>query len=389
MMYPLVIIDINNCVQKLDVIEIKVLNTVLGSKGDEFTIYTKKECNDQYIIVQKMINNPSDLQLKIPSQFTPYEYYISNEDEKKIHYKFMLINGKIDKKEYPESNYLNLLEEIIYIGNSRQTRNGLTYSVFGKTIEYDISDKFPLLTSKKVFFRGIIEELLFFIAGKTDTKLLEAKGVNIWKGNTSEEFIKSVNLPYREGDMGPMYGFNWLHFNAYYTGCDADYTNQGFNQFEQVLTLLKEDPYSRRIIMTSYNPAVASDGVLYPCHGIAIQFYVRDYNGKKYVSCSMTQRSADIACGVPYNIASYAALVYIICSYLGDDYVPDRLIMNFGDIHLYEEHINEALVQIKRNPFEFPTLEIKKFDNISDLTYEHFNLKDYECHEPIKYVMKA
>jgi thymidylate synthase len=388
-MYPLVIIDINNCVQKLDVIEIKVLNTVLGSKGDEFTIYTKKECNDQYIIVQKMINNPSDLQLKIPSQFTPYEYYISNEDEKKIHYKFMLINGKIDKKEYPESNYLNLLEEIIYIGNSRQTRNGLTYSVFGKTIEYDISDKFPLLTSKKVFFRGIIEELLFFIAGKTDTKLLEAKGVNIWKGNTSEEFIKSVNLPYREGDMGPMYGFNWLHFNAYYTGCDADYTNQGFNQFEQVLTLLKEDPYSRRIIMTSYNPAVASDGVLYPCHGIAIQFYVRDYNGKKYVSCSMTQRSADIACGVPYNIASYAALVYIICSYLGDDYVPDRLIMNFGDIHLYEEHINEALVQIKRNPFEFPTLEIKKFDNISDLTYEHFNLKDYECHEPIKYVMKA
>jgi thymidylate synthase len=388
-MYPLIIVDINNYIQKLDVVEIKILNKVLGAKGDSFTIYTKKESNNPYIIVQKMVSNKTDQQIKIPIDFTPYEYYVSDEDEQKIHYKFMLINGKNNKKECSETNYLNLLEELIYAGNSRQTRNGLTNSVFGRTIEYDISEKFPLLTTKKVFFRGIIEELLFFIAGKTDTKLLEAKGVNIWKGNTSTEFIKSVDLPYREGDMGPMYGFNWLHFNAVYTGCDADYTNKGFNQLEQLIRLLKEDPYSRRIIMTSYNPAVASDGVLYPCHGIAIQFYVRDLNDKKYVSCSMTQRSADIACGVPYNIASYAALVYIICSHLGDEYKPDRLIMNFGDIHLYEEHINEALVQIKRTGYEFPSLDINKFENFSDLTFEHFNLKDYQCHEPIKYIMKA
>jgi len=387
-MYPIIIVDIDNYVQKLDVNEIKVLNTVLGSKGDEFTIYTKSS-NEPFIIIQKMVKNKIDVQFKIPSKFIPYEYYVADEDGQKIHYKFMLINGKIQKKVYPESNYLNLLEELIYVGNSRQTRNGITYSIFGKTIEYDISESFPLLTSKKVFFRGIIEELLFFIAGKTDTKLLEEKGVNIWKGNTSEEFIKSVNLPYREGDMGPMYGFNWLHFNAVYTGCDADYTNKGYNQLEHVLRLLKEDPYSRRIIMTSYNPAVASDGVLYPCHGIAIQFYVRELNGKKYVSCSMTQRSADIACGVPYNIASYAALVYIICAHLGDEYRPDRLIMNFGDIHLYEEHINEALIQIKREAFEFPTLEINKFENLSDLTFEHFNLKNYVSQIPIKYVMKA
>jgi len=384
-MYPIIIIDVSNYIQKFDVDEIKVLNTVLGDKGDTFTIYTKKT-QDPYIVVQKMVDNKTDSQFRIPLNFLPYEYYVTPE---KIHYKFILIGEKNDKKITPESNYLNLLEEIIYIGNSRQTRNGITYSVFGKTIEYDISEKFPLLTTKKVFFRGIIEELLFFINGQTDTKLLEAKGINIWKGNTSEEFIKSVNLPYREGDMGPMYGFNWLHFNAYYTGCDDDYTDKGFNQLEQVIRLLKEDPYSRRIIMTSYNPAVASDGVLYPCHGISIQFYVRSFNEKKYVSCSMTQRSADIACGVPYNIASYAALVYILCSHLGDTYVPDRLVINFGDVHLYEEHISEALVQIKRNPFEFPTLEIKKFDNLTDLTYEHFVLKNYECHDPIKYVMKA
>ena len=388
MMYPLVIVDKNNYVQKLDVNEIKVLNTVLESKGDMYTIFIKK-INEPYMIVQKMIENKTESQIKIPSNIIPYEYYISNFNEEIIHYKFMLVNVKIDKKEYPESNYLNILENLIYIGDSRKTRNGITYSTFGKTIEYDISEKFPLLTTKKVFFRGIIEELLFFITGKTDTKLLEEKGINIWKGNTSSEFLKSVSLPYKEGDMGPMYGFNWLHFNANYTTCDADYTNQGFNQLEQVIRLLKDDPYSRRIIMTSYNPSTASQGVLYPCHGISIQFYVRDFNDKKYVSCSMYQRSADIACGVPYNIASYAALVYIICSHLGDEYRPDRLIMNFGDIHLYEEHINEALIQIQRIPKDFPTLSIKKFENFADLTYEYFVLEKYECHEPIKYIMKC
>ena len=387
-MYPVVIIDKNNYVQKLDIYEIKILNTVLEPKGDTYTIFTKKY-NEPYMIVQKMFENKTESQIKMPSNIIPYEYYISNLNDQIIHYKFMMVSAKIDIKEYPESNYLNILQNLIYIGDSRQTRNGITYSTFGKTIEYDISEKFPLLTTKKVFFRGIIEELLFFITGKTDTKLLEEKGINIWKGNTSTEFLKSVSLPYKEGDMGPMYGFNWLHFNANYTGCDADYTNQGFNQLEQVIRLLKEDPYSRRIIMTSYNPSIASQGVLYPCHGISIQFYVRDYNDKKFISCSMYQRSADIACGVPYNIASYAALVYIICSHLGDEYRPDRLIMNFGDIHLYEEHINEALIQIKRIPKEFPSLSIKKFENLADLTYEHFVLENYECYEPIKYIMKC
>jgi thymidylate synthase len=388
MLYPLVIIDINNYVQKFDVNEIKVLNKILHDKGDEYIIYTKKS-SEPYMIVKKMVENKTDIQIKIPNNYIPYEYYISYEDDNKIHYKFMLINTRIEKKEYPESNYLNLLEEIIYTGNTRKTRNGFTNSTFGRTIEYDISEKFPLLTTKKVFFRGIIEELLFFLRGKTDSKLLEEKGINIWKGNTSTEFINSVGLSYKEGDMGPMYGFNWLHYNAKYNGCDSDYTNQGFNQLEHVIKLLKEDPYSRRIIMTSYNPSVASEGVLYPCHGISIQFYVRDFNNTKYVSCSMYQRSADIACGVPYNIASYAALVYILCSYLGDDYKPDRLIINFGDVHLYEEHINEALVQIKRIPYDFPELEIKKFKNFNDLKFEDFNLINYNSHEAIKFVMKV
>jgi len=287
-----------------------------------------------------------------------------------------------------ELAYLNLIKELLTNGDCRQTRNGKVYSLFGKTIEFDIRKKFPLITTKKVFFRGIIEELLFFLAGHTNSKILENKNINIWKPNTTKEFIESRNLPYMEGDMGPMYGFNWIHFGAKYVDCNFNYTDEGFNQLNQVLHLLKNDPSSRRIIMTSYNPSVAEEGVLYPCHGIVIQFYVRTQEDINYVSCSMTQRSADIACGVPYNIASYAALVYIICNYLGKNYKPDRLIINLGDVHLYEEHIQEAKIQIEREPKDFPKLSIKEFGNIEELTFEHFILDDYNYHEPLKFIMK-
>jgi thymidylate synthase len=141
--------------------------------------------------------------------------------------------------------------------------------------------------------------------------------------------------------------------------------------------------------MTTYNPEIAEEGVLYPCHGIVVQFYVNHKNDKYYLSCSMTQRSADIACGVPYNIASYAALVYILCKHLGEKYVPDQLIINLGDVHLYEEHLNEALIQIKREPKEYPKLEIKEFEKIEELTYEHFILSNYNYHDPLKFIMKA
>lgn len=287
-----------------------------------------------------------------------------------------------------EQGYINLIKDLLSNGDCRSTRNGKVYSLFGKTIEFNIKERFPLITTKKVFFRGIIEELLFFLNGQTNSKILEDKNINIWKPNTTKEFIKSRNLPYCEGDMGPMYGFNWIHFGAKYVDCKFNYTDEGFNQFEQVLNLLKNDPTSRRIIMTSYNPSVAEEGVLYPCHGIVIQFYVRQIDDINYVSCSMTQRSADIACGVPYNIASYAALVFIICKYLGENYKPDRLIINLGDVHLYEEHIPEAKIQIEREPKEFPKLSIKEFKKIEDLKYEDFVLENYDCHESLKFIMK-
>ena len=187
-----------------------------------------------------------------------------------------------------EQHYLNLMNNIITKGHNRQTRNSKTWSLFGNHMEFDLTDgKFPLLTTKKMFLRGIFEELKFFLLGKTDTKVLEEKGVNIWKGNTCKEFIDSLKLPYCEGDMGPMYGFQLRHFGAEYDGCKYDYTNKGFDQFKLVLDTLKKDKYSRRIMMTTYNPAQVHLGVLPPCHGITVQFGVE---GENNLCCHMYQR---------------------------------------------------------------------------------------------------
>lgn len=383
MLYNLVLIDLDNYHQKFDLEDVQIINKVFEKTNDTYKL-TYTDLGFPIIVVQKMFRKQTLKKLENTKFDKDYYYYVINNG---MHYRFSIHKKLIQNND--ENQYLKIMSDLIYNGDYRMTRNGFTYSLFGKSLSFDISKSFPLLTTKKVFFRGIIEELLFFLRGQTNSKILEDKGINIWKPNTTNEFIKSRNLSYEEGDMGPMYGFNWLHFGAKYQDCKTDYTNKGFNQIEQVIRLLKEDPFSRRIIMTTYNPEIAEEGVLYPCHGIVVQFYVNQKDNKYYLSCSMTQRSADIACGVPYNIASYAALVYLLCKHLGDKYVPDQLIINLGDVHLYEEHLNEALIQIKRTPKEFPKLEIKEFEKIEELTYEHFMLTNYTYDEPIKYIMKA
>lgn len=300
---------------------------------------------------------------------------------------------KLPKHE--EHNYLNLLNKLINNGNYRQTRNAKTYSLFGDTLTFDLKKGFPLLTTKKTFARGIFEELIFFLKGQTNSKILEEKGVNIWKPNTTPEFIEKCNLPYGEGDMGPMYGFVWKHFGAEYVDCHTDYSNKGFNQIEYVLHLLSTDPYSRRILMTTYNPEQAGQGVLYPCHSIVIQFYITDYADKKMVSMNMYQRSVDFCCGVPFNIASNAFLLHLICNTLNiknncDNYYPDKLNLIMGDIHIYENHIEQAIEQIKRVPYDFPMIHIKnKHSNIEHYKWDDVELINYNSHPPIKYEMVA
>ncbi|ATZ80769.1 bifunctional dihydrofolate reductase/thymidylate synthase [Bodo saltans virus] len=335
---------------------------------------TKKMCND------KNTNINRDLYFNV---YENEEYY----DNSKWNYK--------DNKPYinfEEMQYLNIMNKIIDIGHYRQTRNANTFSIFGAHMVFDLeNNKLPLLTTKKMFTRGIIEELLFFLKGQTNSKILEEKKVMIWKPNTTREFLDNHNLKhYKEGDIGAMYGFQWRFFNAKYDGCDKDYSGMGIDQLKQVINDLKVDKYSRRILMTTYNPCQAQTGVLYPCHGLVVQFGIEKENK---LCCHMYQRSADYALGVPFNITSYAILVHIICNHLnasGSNIIPGKLYMSFGDVHLYENHVDTAKIQLQRAPYLFPTLKInKKIYDIDDIDSSIFEIINYTSHDKLVYDMIA
>jgi len=282
---------------------------------------------------------------------------------------------------HEEFQYLDLIREVLTTGSLRKTRNGNVKSVFGKQLTFDLT-RFPLYTTKKMFLRGIFEELKFFLLGYTDSKLLEQKGVNIWKGNTSREFLDTLGFTHRrEGDMGPMYFFNVLHYGTEYIDCETDYQNRGFNQFEYVLHQLRTDPNSRRIIFTTYNPLNAHQGVLFPCHGLLTQFYVEDQR----LSCSVTLRSNDLICGNPFNVASYALLVYIMCQLLDNKYQPGKLILHLNDVHIYEPHFDVAKEQLCREPYPFPRLSFRKqFFSVQELNWEDIILEEYQSYPSFK-----
>ncbi len=302
-------------------------------------------------------------------------------------------------KSNQEQQYLNVLHNLLHYGHQRQTRNAVTYSMFSKTIEFDLQKGFPLLTCKKMFTRGIIEELLFFLRGETDTKILEDKKVMIWKGNTNKAFIESMNLPYEEYDMGPMYGFQWRYFNAPYKGSHQSYEGQGVDQFKLVVDLLIKDPYSRRIVMTTFNPEQADEGVLYPCHGLTIQFYTETKGSDNFISLQMYQRSADWFLGVPFNIASYAFLLHIIVNLVNNmgnkTYQPGRVIMVFGDVHFYSSHLDQVQQILSRTNslHRFPNFHLDRklanYNDINQLTINDFIITDYFSEEAIKADMIA
>jgi dihydrofolate reductase/thymidylate synthase len=304
-------------------------------------------------------------------------------------------NIYLRKDNLEELRYLNTLKKIITTGNFRKTRNANTYSCFGSSLTFDLSQSFPLLTTKKMFLRGIFEELKFFLLGQTDTKILEEKRVNIWKENTTRKFLDLIGLTHlREGDMGPMYGFQLKHFGAEYTGCDSDYTGKGYDQLQTVINLLKTDKYSRRIMMTTFHPVQSFESCLFSCHGIVIQFGI---DGTNKLCCHMYQRSADEFLGVPFNIASYALIVHIICElvnndpdYTGEKFQLGTLTMAFGDYHVYESHVDQINEQCNRIPYPFPQLKInKKITKIEDLNFEDLEIINYRCYPSIKADMVA
>ena len=295
-----------------------------------------------------------------------------------------------------EIAYLDILRDLITKGNERQTRNSITKSLFSRNLTFDLKNSFPLLTTKKMFFRGIFEELMFFIRGNTNTKILEEKGVKIWKDNTTRTFLDNVGLNhYQEGDMGPMYGYQLRFFNANYKDCNDNYLNKGVDQLKYIIDTILKDPFSRRIIMTTFNPAQVNEGCLFPCHSLMIQFYIREENDIYYLSQQNYIRSNDIFLGNPYNIASFALMSYLLCHHLNyitksNKYKPDMLYITLGDYHLYKDHYEAAQEQINRTPYPFPQLNIKNYhDNIEDYEYEDIEMINYMSHPAIKTQMIA
>lgn len=283
-----------------------------------------------------------------------------------------------------EGQYLNLIKKILESGEIRETRNSITKSIFSEKLEFDISTSIPFITTKKLAWKTLIKELLWFLSGSTDNQILLDQNVKIWNDNATREYMDSIDFTNRKiNDLGPVYGHQWRHFNAEYIDQKTDYTNQGIDQIQQVLHLLKTDPMSRRIILSAWNPCQNNQMNLPPCH-MFCQFYV---NSNKELSCQMYQRSADVGLGLPFNIASYAVLTYILAKLT--NLKPKKLNIIIGDAHIYENHIEILKEQITREPYEFPTLEFnsnKEFNNVEDFKIDDFMIKNYNYHETL--VMK-
>lgn len=290
------------------------------------------------------------------------------------------------KQDSEETQYLSLIKEVLGHGIESDDRTGTgTFSLFGRSMRFNLEDgTIPLLTTKKMPWKSIVEELLWFISGKTDSAILSKKGVSIWDANTTKDFLEKRGLGHRrQGDAGPIYGFQWRHFGAKYIDCDTDYSGQGVDQLTNCIEMIKKDPNSRRIVMSAWNPCDLDTMALPPCH-MFCQFYVR--NGE--LSCQMYQRSADMGLGVPFNIASYALLTHMIAHVTGTK--AKEFIHVIGDTHVYKDHVEPLKEQLGREPRQFPKLVIKReVYDIGSFISGDFEISGYNPHPAIKMKMSV
>jgi thymidylate synthase len=290
-----------------------------------------------------------------------------------------------------EHQYLNLIQNILDNGLLEEGRNGRTKSIFGGSMRFSLKNgKIPILTTKKVAWKTCLKELLWFIRGETDCKNLQRENVHIWHENDSKDFKKNIGLGhYPEGILGPIYGYQWRHFNAPYhvrSGNILDENQNGIDQLHYIIEQLKNPATrnSRRLIMTAWNPCQLNKMVLPPCH-VMCQFNVHDGNK---LSCCMYQRSVDVPVGSPFNIASYSFLTHLLAKHCGLE--AYEFIYFMGNCHIYEEHLDVIKEQLERQPLEFPNLEIiNKRENINDYIVDDFQITGYKSHEAIKIKMIA
>lgn len=292
--------------------------------------------------------------------------------------------------ESSEQQYLNLLRDILENGERRSDRTGTgTISVFGRQLRFDISQSVPCITTKRVPWKKVAEELLWFVRGDTHVRSLQEKGVHIWDANSSREFLDAAGLhSLPEGDIGPGYGHQWRRFGAEYTTATtaAPIGAAGFDQLSFVIDQLIHNPTSRRIFMSAWNPGDLSKMALPPCH-VSAQFYVS--SGRR-LSCHMYQRSVDAFLGFPWNMLSYTMLSYLLAARTG--LVPHQLIISTGDTHIYQDHEAQVLMQLLRSPLPAPKLHLSHSvisAPLHSITVDDFELLDYKSHPPIQARMSA
>jgi dihydrofolate reductase/thymidylate synthase len=350
----------------------------------------------------------SDTFFEIPSDFHPLFISKTLVDEKAVNsdttFDFRILYNKAISKDqkirenfdevvnpyfltkYPkheEFQYLEAMKDIIETGDYKEDRTGVgTYSKFGVRMSFDVSQTFPLLTTKDTFWRGIVEELIWFVKGDTNAQHLQEKKIHIWDGNSSREYLDSIGLRNREvGDLGPVYGFQWRHFGAEYGTMHDDYTNKGVDQLREVIHTIKTNPNSRRILLSAWNPPDLKKMALPPCH-VLCQFYVE----RNQLNLQMYQRSGDMGLGIPFNIASYSLLLRMICHVTG--YKPGKFVHIIGDAHVYKNHVEPVKKQLIRTPKPFPILKINRdVKDIEDFRLEDFSLVNYSHWPKIKMEM--
>ena len=326
------------------------------------------------------------------------------------------LDGPISSRLFPVANaeemqYLDLCRQILDKGFMEEGRNGCTKSVFGHMMRFNLTNNtIPILTTKKTAWKTCLKELMWFIRGQTNNKILKEQGVHIWDANGSREFLDSRGLTnYEVDELGPIYGYQWRHFNKPYycnkdkqdiqqkinicwndgtlemnTELEDDYnklSETGVDQLQQIIDALKDPKQrtSRRLIMTAWNPCQLDNMALPPCH-ILCQFNVHDGNK---LSCSMYQRSCDMFLGVPFNIASYSFLTHLLAHHCGLE--AYEFVYFMGNCHIYDAHMEAVQQQLNRTPYKFPTVQItSRHDNINDYQVEEFAVKDYVSHDTIR-----
>ncbi|MDX2010421.1 MAG: thymidylate synthase [Myxococcaceae bacterium] len=275
-----------------------------------------------------------------------------------------------------ERAYLDLLKLVLETGKPRADRTGTgTRALFGGQLRFDLRQSFPLLTTKKVHLKSIVHELLWFVRGETTVASLQAVGVSIWDEWATAE--QTARFGRGAGDLGPVYGHQWRNFGATKRP-DGTYERDGVDQLARLVRDVRENPMSRRLLVTGWNPKEADQVALPPCHTL-FQFHVQDGE----LSCHLYQRSGDVFLGVPFNIASYALLTLMVAQATG--LTPGDFVHSFGDVHLYNNHVDQAREQLSRDVRPFPRMRLNpERKSLFDFRFEDFTLEGYEPHPAIK-----